>query len=117
MEKSHGRTEVRVSKKSDPGDHHPGSLRGPAGRGDSADADFRRSDSALRTGWPRLAASNASDRCLCDGAGRSAPAADEAGWPNLALVRLRIWNCNYLVWPVQNILVIARALISYRRVR
>src|SRR5262245_13764567 len=117
MEESHGRAQVCISQKSDPGDHHPGSVCGLAGRRDRSDADFRRSDSALRTGWPRLAASNASDRCLCDGAGRSAPAADEAGWPDLALVRLRIWNCDYLVWPVQNILVIARALISYRRVR
>src|SRR5215475_241019 len=117
MEKSHGWIEVCVSKKSDPGDDHPGSLCGPAGRRDSVDADFRRSDSALRAGWPWLAASNASDRCLCNGAGRSAPAADEAGWPNLALVCVRIWNCDHSVWSVQNILVIARALISYRRVR
>src|SRR4030095_7737107 len=86
MEKSRGRTSICISQKSDFGDNHPGFVRGPAGRRDGINADFRRSNSALRTCWPWLAASNACDRRLCNGAGGSAFAADEADWTNLALV-------------------------------
>src|SRR5262245_14018163 len=117
MEESHGRAPICVSQKSDPGDDHTGSLRSPAGRSDSADADFCRSDPALRTGWPWLASSDAGNRCLCDGAGGSAFAADEAGGPSITLVRLWLWYCDHPVWLVQDFLVFARPIISYRGVR
>src|SRR5215469_4670111 len=117
MEEPHGRAPIRVQQKSYPRDNYPGSVCSPVGRRYGADADLRRSNPARWACRAWLDAGNSRDWRFHDGVGSGACAADEAGWPNLALVCLRIWNCDYPVWVIENFLVIARFIISYRRVR
>src|SRR5262245_37703499 len=116
MEESHGGAAICVSQKGDPGDDHARSVRGPPGRRDRPNADFRRSDSALRAGWSWLDACSPGDWRLHNGVGGGASTPDAAGWQNLTLVCFWFWNCDNPVWLVKNPLVITRAVISCRRI-
>src|SRR5205809_8077352 len=117
MEKSYRRAAICVWQKGDPGHDHLGLVCRSARWGDGVNADFCRSNPPLRTGRSWLDAGYASDRRLRNGAGDCASAANETRRQSVALVRLRLWNCNHSIWFVESILVIARAAMSRWSVR
>jgi len=117
LEKSHGRPSICLSEKGDPGNNHPGFVRGTAWRRDRAAADFRRSNPALRTGGAGLDASDARGwRLLYGACGRTSPA-DETSRQSPAVVRYGVRDRDNSFRLIQNILAIARLAMSRRCVR
>src|SRR4029453_9007581 len=117
MEKSGCRHAIRVQQKGDPGNNHSGSVRGVAGGRHGVVADFRRSNSALRTYRTWLDACRAGGGPFRVGAARGPPAADETGWQNFTLVRNWFWCCDDSFRLVENLLAVAWPAVFFWRVR
>src|SRR5947207_2969270 len=107
---------VRVQQTCDSRDHYTRFVCRVAWRRDRTLAYFRRSNPALRTDRTWLDASRSSGRRFHDGFNGGVSPADETSRQNIAMVCHGFRNRDHTFRFVENALVIARPVVSYRRI-